>query len=110
MQIKFLTIYKSNAIAAQHELLGFWQNAIANNQINFISDAKISFIEYTFDEYIEFDREKLIKEIDYKTMHCVDDRPFWYAFGKLYDVFEDLYADLAKTHKLMELIITVKDY
>ena len=45
MQIKFLNIYyyQNEPCQTQYELLGFWQNAIAHDQINFIDNAKIEF-------------------------------------------------------------------
>ncbi len=112
MQIKFLNIYNFLEIEpqqVQYELLEFWQNAIVHDQINFIHGAKIRFTEYSFEEYSEFDQEKLIKELNYKTSYHLNGKQFWQAFGKRYDVFEDIYNDLAKTHRLMELAITVDD-
>lgn len=112
MQIKFLNIYNCYDIErcqVQYELLEFWQNAIVHDQIEFIHNAKITFIEYTFEEYSEFAREKLIKELNYKTSYHLNGKQFWQALGKRYDVFEDLYNDLAKTHRLMELTITVEE-
>lgn len=112
MQIKFLNIYNYYDIEpcqVQYELLEFWQNAIAQDHIRFISCARIEFIEYTFEEYSEFAREQLIKEINYKTSYHLDGRQFWQALGKQYDKFEDLYNDLTKDHHLMELIITVDE-
>ena len=115
MQIKFLTIYGSpihgaSAMEAQCKLLEFWQKAIMHNQISFIQNAKVNFTDYSFDEYAEFAREKLIKEINYKTSYNLNGKQFWQAFGKRYDVFEELYNDLAVDHRLMELTITIEEY
>ena len=109
MQIKFLTIYDyydTEPLQVQYELLGFWQGAIVQGQINFIHNAKVKFTEYSFDEYAEFNKERLIKELNYKTSYHLNDQQFWQALGKRYDTFEALYNDLAKTHRLMELTIT----
>ena len=110
MQIKFINIYDCRDIEhcqVQYELLEFWQNAIVRDQINFINRALVEFTEYSLEEYQ--DQEKLIKEIKYKTSYHLNGKQFWQALGKRYDVFEDLYDDLAKTHRLMELTITVEE-
>lgn len=110
MQIKFLNIYDCRDIErcqVQYELLEFWQNAIVHDQINFINSALIEFKEYSLEEYP--DQEKLCKEINYKTNYHLNGQQFWQALGKRYDVFEDLYNDLAKGHRLMELTITVEE-
>ena len=115
MQIKFLNIYDyydTERCQVQHELLEFWQKAIAHDQIDFIHNAKISFIEYTFDEYAEFNKENLIKQLHESTVSGYDantESDFWFANKKCYTSFEELYNDLAKTHRLMELTITVED-
>ena len=114
MQIKFLNIYDYFDIdrsQVQYELLEFWQNAIVHDQIDFIHDAKIHFTEYTFDEYAEFDKENLIKQLHKSTVSGYDshtESEFWFANKKCYTNFEELYNDLAKTHHLMELTITVE--
>lgn len=113
MQIKFLNIYDYYDIErcqVQYELLGFWQKAIAQDKIDFIHDAKIRFTEYTFDEYAEFDKENLIKQLHKSIVSGYDsytDSEFWLVNKKCYTNFEELYNDLAKTHRLMELVITV---
>ena len=115
MQIKFLNIYDYRDIErcqVLYELLEFWQSAIVHDQIKFIHNAKISFTEYTFDEYAEFDKENLIKQLHKSTVSGYDshaESEFWFANKKCYTDFEELYADLAKTHRLMELVITVED-
>ena len=110
MQIKFLTIYDArdrDQRDAQSELLEFWQNSIVSSNIDFINTAKIAFTEYFLQDY--YDQEKLTKEINYRTSYHLNDTQFWQALGKRYDVFKDLYNELACTHKLMELVITVED-
>lgn len=115
MQIKFLNIYNYFDIdryQVQYELLEFWQNAIVHDQIMFIHDAKISFTEYTFEEYAEFNKENLIKQLHENTVSGYDaktDSNFWFVNKKCYTTFEELYNDLAKTHRLMELTITVEE-
>ena len=112
MQITFLTIYLDDTdfglANAQWDLLSMWQAAISNNTIKIIAEAKINFKNYSLPEYP--DQEKLTKEINYKTSYHLNDGQFWLALGKRYDTFEELYNDLAKTHRLMELVITVEDY
>jgi hypothetical protein len=110
MQITFLNIYnfyESTPAQAQYELLGFWQQSIKNNQINFINKAKIEFIEYSLAEYP--DQERLCKEINWKTSYHLDNKQFWQALGKCYDTFDVLYDDIAKSHYLMELTITLEE-
>ena len=109
MQIKFLNIYDyydTEISQVQYELLEFWQNAIVHDQINFIQTAKVEFNEYSFSEYP--DQGKLCKEINYKTSYHLLNKQFWQALGKRYGIFKELYNDLAKTHHLMELTITVE--
>ncbi len=113
MQIKFLTIYGmpgqgGGHIEAQYDLLNYWQRSLINCQTLPIKQAKIEFNEYSLVEY--YDQEKLVKEINYKTSYYLDNKQFWQAMGKRYDMFEDLYNDLAKTYRLMELVITPEDY
>jgi hypothetical protein len=113
MQIKFLTIYNyydTELCQVQYELLGFWQNAIARDQINFIHKAKVEFRDYAFAEYP--DQEKLIKQLQKNIISGYDayiESRFWVIGKKRYTVFEELYDDLAKTHHLMELTITPED-
>ena len=112
MQIKFLTIYGSpihgaSAADAQYELLGFWQRSVMCDQVKPIKKAIVEFNEYSFKEYS--DQKKLRKEINYKTSYHLNGKQFWQALGKRYDVFEDLYNDLAKDHRLMELTIIVEE-
>lgn len=112
MQIKFLTTYRlpgpgDGHIEAQYHLLKYWQQSLANCQMSAIKHATVEFNDYSFIDY--YDQEKLIKEINYNTSYHLEDKQFWQAMGKRYDVFEDLYNDLAKTHKLMELVITVEN-
>lgn len=112
MQIKFLTIYGSpihgsSATDAQYELLGFWQRSVGYDQVKTIKKATVEFNDYSFEEYD--DQEKLCNEIKksicsgYNHLH---NTRYWQWAGKYYYVFKDLYNDLAKTHRLMELVIT----
>lgn len=113
MQIKFLTIYGSpvhgtTEADAQYELLGFWQRSIMFDQVKVIHRARVEFETYSFEEYD--DQEKLCKEIKnsissyYNPLH---NKQYWTWAGKFYYEFNELYNDLAKTHRLMELVITV---
>ena len=115
MQIKFLTIYGSpihgsSAAEAQYELLGFWQRSVMYDQVKFIHRARVEFESYSFEEY--YDQEKLNNEIKksvfsgYNHLHNV---PYWQYAGKHYYEFDELYNDLAKDHRLMELTITVEE-
>lgn len=115
MQIKFLNIYDydTEILQVQYELLKFWQDAIVHDQVNFIHNAKIEFTEYSFDEYAEFNKERLIKELQKNIISGYDANTkaqFWFANRKQYNGFEELYDDLAKTHRLMELTITPEAY
>lgn len=110
MQIKFLNIYDfcdTERRQVQYELLEFWQNSISNYQVDFIHKAAIEFNEYSLYEYP--DQVKLNKEINYKTSYHIGEIQVWQALGKRYEAFDELYDDLAKTHRLMELVITVED-
>ena len=110
MIIKFLTIYDDSdteICQAQHELLEFLQNAIVYDQVPFINKAIIEFTEYTLPDYP--DQEKLNKEIHNKTSYHLGTLQFWQALGKLYTSFDELYTDLANTHKLMELSISIEE-
>jgi hypothetical protein len=111
MQIKFLNIYDNytELLQAQYELLGFWQQSIINNQVNFIHEAKVEFKRYAFAEYT--DKERLIAEIRKSVSSGYDSdlqTDFWIAGNKQYTSFEDLYSMLAENHYLMELTITVE--
>lgn len=114
MQIKFLNIYDFYDIEpaqVQYELLGFWQNAIVRDQINFIHNAKIEFKEYAFAVYP--DQEKLISQLKKNIVSGYDadiNSHFWVVNKKRYASFEELYKELAKTHHLMELTITPEEY
>lgn len=114
MHIKFLNIYDyydTEVMQVQYELLDFWRLAIVRDQINFIHKAKVEFKDYTFAEYP--DQEKLIKELRKSVVSGYDahtESHFWIVNRKQYSNFEELYDDLAKTHHLMELIITPEDY
>lgn len=112
MQIKFLTIYGLSGnggghLEAQYNLLGYWRQSLINCRLYPIKQANIEFNDYSFTDY--YDQEKLITEINYNTSYRLGGEQFWQALGKCYDVFEDLYNDLAKTHHLMELTITTED-
>ena len=110
MVIKFLTIYDcfdTESCQAQHELLGFWQNAIVYDQVPFVTKAIIEFTEYALPDYP--DQEKLNKEINNKTSYHLGTSQFWQALGKLYTSFDELYTELANTHRLMELSITIEE-
>ena len=114
MQIKFLNIYNyydTELLQVQYELLEFWQQGIIRDQINFIHKAKVEFKDYTFAEYP--DQEKLIQQLQKNIASGYDadiESHFWVIGKKRYTSFEELYNDLAKTHQLMELVITVEDY
>ena len=113
MQIKFLTIYGLSGIGgehieAQYNLLSYWRQSLINCRLYPIKQANIEFNDYSFTDY--YDQEKLITEINYNTGCRLGDEQFWQAMGKHYNVFKDLYDDLAKTHRLMELTITTEDY
>jgi hypothetical protein len=113
MQIKFLTIYDYYDIEpcqVQYELLEFWQNAIVHDQIEFIHNAKVEFKDCSFAEY--HDQEKLVKQLRKNVVSGYDaytESQFWVVGSKQYSTFEELYSALAKTHRLMELIITVEE-
>ena len=110
MVIKFLTIYdKSDTeiCQVQHELLEFWQKAIVYDQVPFVTKATVEFIDYSLPEYP--DQEKLHKEINNKTSYRLGTSQFWQALGKLYTTFDELYAELANTHRLMELSIIIEE-
>lgn len=110
MVIKFLTIYDyfdTEICQVQHELLEFWQNAIVYDQVPFITKAIIEFTEYALPDYP--DQEKLNKEINNKTSYHLGNLQFWQALGKLYTSFDELYTELANTHRLMELSITIEE-
>lgn len=107
MQIKFLTIYDyrdTDPCQVQYELLKLWQDAIINDQVNFIYNAKVKFTEYLFDEYAEFDKERLIKELSSKTCYILNDQ-----LNKHHNTFEALYNAFKRTHRVMELTITSED-
>ena len=113
MQIKFLNLYNPSydePLQVQHELLGFWQKSIVNDQVNFIIKATVEFKEYSFAEYP--DQEKLNNEIKRSThsgyLHS-QNLQFWQWAGKRYYIFSELYNDLAECHRLMELTLTVEE-
>lgn len=104
MQIKFLTLYQNkdsserNLAAAQGFLLQDWYKAIHENNIKFISKAKLEFDTYSFQEYEN--QEKLINAM----------LPYYQGLIK-YTKQEDLnfnsyYDDMSKQYRLMELTIT----
>lgn len=107
MQIKFLTTFQNkdgserNLAAAQGFLLQDWYKAIHENNIKFISKAKLEFDIYDFYEYE--DQEKLISAI----------RPYYE--GLIMHVrnkdltFEKHYENLSKEYRLMELTITIDE-
>lgn len=113
MQIKFLNIYDyydTEVLQVQYELLDFWRLAITRDQINFIREAKVEFKDYTFAEYP--DQDKLIQELRKNVVSGYDSHTgsyFWVINKKQYSNFEELYNELAKTHRLMELIIAIDD-
>lgn len=105
MQIKFLTLYKNkdnserNLAAAQGFLLQDWYKAIHENNIKFISKAKLEFDTYSFQEYDN--QEKLIQSM----------LPYYQGL-KTYTKQENLdfnsyYDDMSKQYRLMELTITL---
>ena len=112
MQIKFLNIYDYYDVErcqAKYELLEFWQKAIVHDQIDFVHCAKVEFKNYSFTDYP--DQEKLCKEIKNSvssSFNYAHNTTYWWLAGKRYGIFKELYDDLAKTHHLMELIITVE--
>ena len=112
MQIKFLNIYDYFDIErcqVQYELLEFWQKAIVHDQIDFVHCAKVEFKNYSFIDYP--DQNKLKSELHRSTISGYDsliESDFWFANKRCYTDFDELYNDLAKTHQLMELTITVE--
>ena len=111
MQITFLNIYNNEVELpqAQYELLGFWQQSIVKDQVNFIPEAKVEFKRYTFVEYA--DQERLKNELRKSVTSGYDSElqmPFWLVYNKRYTSFEDVYNILAENHYLMELTITVE--
>jgi hypothetical protein len=112
MQIKFLTIYGlpgegGGHVEAQYNLLNYWQRSLIKCRVLPVKQASIEFNDYALAEY--YNQEKLANEINHKTSYHFDGKQFWQAMGKRYDLFKDLYNDLAKTHRLMELVITVEN-
>ena len=113
MQISFLTCYNYSDTGrrqVQYELLKFWQNAIISSQIDFIYKAKVEFNEYSFTEYP--DQTKLKNELNRSIISGYDsttESNFWFVNKICYSSFKELYNDLAKTHRLMELTITVEE-
>ena len=112
MQIKFLTIYGSpihgaGTIEAQYNLLGFWQRSLLNYQVPQLKKAIVEFNDYSFEEYP--DQEKLHSEIKRSSCSHPHGMYYWQYAGKRYDLFEELYNDIAKDHRLMELTITVEE-
>jgi hypothetical protein len=114
MQIKFLTIYGSpihgsSVAEAQSDLLKFWQQSIINSQVMPISNATVSFNDYSFSEY--YNQEKLYTEICRSVLsgynHELKNK-YWRWAGRQYYNIEELYNDLAEEHRLMELVIDVK--
>lgn len=111
MQIKFLNIYDNyiELQQAQYELLGFWQQSLVKDQVNFIHEAKVEFKRYAFAEYA--DQERLTNELRKSVTSGYDSdlqMPFWLVYDKRYTSFEDMYNTLAESHYLMELTITVE--
>ena len=115
MQIKFLTIYGSpihgvTEADAQYELLGFWQRSVMYDQVKLIKKATVEFNDYSFYDYP--DQEKLCKEIKNSVSSSFNyehNTTYWWLAGKRYGIFKELYNELAVTHRLMELIITVEE-
>ena len=112
MQIKFLTIYGSpihgaNAIEAQYNLLDFWQRSLLNYQVPQLKKAIVEFNDYSFEEY--YDQERLHSEIKRSSCSNPQGMYYWQYAGRRYEVFEELYNDLARDHRLMELVITIEE-
>jgi hypothetical protein len=117
MQIKFLTIYfiaeniEISRSIAQEDLLRQWQESLRLCNIKTINKATIKFTDYALSEYPEQDRLK--KKIDgslKKHYNYLTNKQYWWFLENRYEDFDIFYADLAKTHQLMELVITVEDY
>ena len=117
MQIKFLNIYNyydTEPAQVQYELLGFWQQSIADDLVPFIHKARIEFVDYSLMAYP--DQVKARREIS--NACCSSKRKKhdgsswdvrWTWDGKEYNDLDILYNDLAEKHHLMELVITLED-
>ena len=114
MQIKFLNIYNRNydeLLRVQWELLEFWKRSIEEDQVDFIRSAQIEFKDYSMLEYPDQIRAK--REVSNACVHKINKAGtisiYWEWSGKRYFDLNKLYDDLAVTHRLMELIITVEE-
>ena len=115
MQIKFLTLYHNfgnterNLAAAQDDLLYSWRRAIQLNNIKFISEAKVSFKDYSFLEYPDQDKAKKMISDTYGHQNKKQKSIEYYWCGKAYTDLDALYTVLAKQKRFMELTIEVDD-
>ena len=119
MQINFLTVYcatedlEASKVSAQEDLLRQWQESLRTFNIKAINRANISFKDWDLFGYPNQDRLKCkinnsISAI--KRKNRLTNTPYyWWFLGNRYDDFELFYKDLAKTHQLMELVITVEE-
>ncbi len=114
MYINFITVYyvtddlEVARAAAQEDLLRQWQESIHLCNIKVINKAKISFTDYALFDYPNQDllKKKISTSVN-KSYNHLTNTQYWWFLGNRYEDFEVFYNDLAKTHQLMELIITV---
>jgi hypothetical protein len=114
MVITFLNIYNSNydeLLQVQWELLEFWKQSIAADQINFIHSAKVEFKDFSMLDYPNQERAK--REVSNACVHKVNKAGitsiWWEWAGKRYYELDELYNDMAVEHRLMELCINVEE-
>ena len=114
MVITFLNIYNSNydeRLQVQWELLEFWKQSIAADQIDFIRSAKVEFKDYSMFEYPDQARAK--REVSNARVHKINKAGaisiYWEWAGKRYYDLDKLYGDIAVEHRLMELVITIEE-
>ena len=116
MHIHFITVYYATddlevaRTAAQEDLLRQWQESLHLCNIKVINKAKISFIDYALFDYPNQDllKKKIDNSLNKSYNHLLG-KQYWWFLGNSYEDFEIFYKDLAKTHQLMELIITVEE-
>lgn len=114
MVITFLNIYNYNydeRLQVQWELLEFWKQSIAADQIDFIQSAKIEFKDYAMREYPDQARAK--RELSNACVHKINNSGtvniYWEWAGKQYYDFDELYSDISVEHRLMELNIITEE-
>lgn len=115
MQIKFLTLYhnfdnlESSLISAQKDLIFDWWSAITNKNIKFIPEARITFKDYSLQEFYDQDKAKkyIQKTYGHKDKNTKQYVYFW--SGEKYPSLDAIYEALSKQKRFMELIIEVED-